>query len=123
VLNGHAEARRGKRRREGETGRLGEGETWGVGFGGWEDLIDVSAKEHYTCPMSDHDIQVLESQFPAISGEAFAAAREQVLASGQSVLQAEGGFVVRVFPDGRKELVKEIEPPTRLKSGSIYTIR
>ncbi|MDH4477585.1 MAG: hypothetical protein QE274_14015 [Verrucomicrobiaceae bacterium] len=73
--------------------------------------------------MSDHDIQVLESQFPAISGEAFAAAREQVLASGQSVLQAEGGFVVRVFPDGRKEVVKEIEPPTRLKSGSIYTIR
>jgi hypothetical protein len=73
--------------------------------------------------MSDHDIQVLESQFPAVSGQAFAAAREQVLASGQSVLQAEGGFVMRVFPDGRKEVVKEIEPPTRLKSGTIYTIR
>ncbi len=73
--------------------------------------------------MSDHDIQQLETQFPAISGQAFATAREQVLASGQSVLQSEGAFVFRVFPDGRKEVVKEIEPPTRVKSGTIYTIR
>jgi hypothetical protein len=73
--------------------------------------------------MSDRDIQILESQFPAVSGQAFAAARQQVLASGQSVLQSEGGFVVRVYPDGRKEVVKQIEPPTRVKSGTIYTIR
>jgi hypothetical protein len=73
--------------------------------------------------MSDADIQVLESQFPAVSGQAFAAAREQVLASGQSVLQSEGGFVFRVYPDGRKEVVKEIEPPTWVKTGTIYTLR
>ncbi len=73
--------------------------------------------------MSDPDIQILESQFPAVSGQAFASARQQVLASGQSVLQSEGGFVVRVYPDGRKEVVNEIEPPTRVKSGTIYTIR
>jgi hypothetical protein len=72
--------------------------------------------------MSDHDIQVLESQFPTVSGQAFAAAREQVLASGQSVLQSEGAFVFRVYPDGRKEVVKQIEPPTRMKSGTIYTL-
>jgi hypothetical protein len=72
--------------------------------------------------MSDHDIQVLESQFPTVSGQAFAAAREQVLASGQSVLQSEGAFVIRVYPDGRKEVVKQIEPPTRMKSGTIYTL-
>ncbi len=73
--------------------------------------------------MSDPDIQALESQFPAVSGQAFAAAREQVLASGQSVLQSEGGFVVRVYPDGRKEVVKQIEPPIRVKSGTLYTLR
>jgi hypothetical protein len=73
--------------------------------------------------MSDHDIQQLESQFPAVSGQAFAAARQHVLASGQSVLQSEGAFVFRVFPDGHKEMVKQIEPPTRVKSGTIYTIR
>jgi len=78
---------------------------------------------YYTPTMSEHDIQVLESQFPAVSGQAFAAARGQVLASGQSVLQVEGALVIRVFPDGRKETVKEIEPPTPVKSGTVYTIR
>jgi len=73
--------------------------------------------------MSDHDIQQLESQFPAVSGSAFAAARDQVLASGQSVLQSEGGFIYRVFPDGRKELVKKIEPPTLVRRGTKLTIR
>ena len=73
--------------------------------------------------MSDQDIQQLESQFPARSGEAFAAARRSVLASGQSVLQTEGAFLVRVFPDGRKEVVKQIEPSTPVKRGAIYTIK
>jgi hypothetical protein len=73
--------------------------------------------------MSDQDIQQLESQFPSLSGEAFAAARRSVLASGQSVLQTEGAFLVRVFPDGRKEVVKQIEPSTPVKRGAIYTIK
>ena len=73
--------------------------------------------------MSDQDIQQLESQFPALSDRAFAAARQSVLASGQSVLQTEGAFVVRVFPDGRKEVVKQIEPSTAVKIGTIYTIK
>jgi hypothetical protein len=73
--------------------------------------------------MSDQEIQVLESQFPALSGQAFATARERVLASGQSVLQTEGGFMFRVFPDGRKEVVKQIDPPTPVKPGTIYTIK
>ena len=73
--------------------------------------------------MSDQDIQQLESQFPALSGEAFASARRSVLASGQSVLQTEGAFLVRVFPDGRKEVVKQIEPSTPVKRGAIYTIQ
>ena len=54
---------------------------------------------------------------------AFAAARDRVLASGQSVLQSEEGVIYRVFPDGRKERVKEIEPPTRVVPGRIYTLR
>ena len=73
--------------------------------------------------MSDLEIQVLESQFPAVSGQAFAAARERVLASGQSVLQSEGSFVYRVFPDGHKVVVKEIEPPTQVKPGTVYLIK
>jgi hypothetical protein len=73
--------------------------------------------------MSDQDIQKLESQFPAISGSAFATARERVLKSGQSVLQSENGVVYEVFPDGRRVEVKKIEPPTQFKTGSIFTIK
>ena len=74
-------------------------------------------------PDQETEIQKLESEFPLVSGQAFAAARERVLASGQSVLQSEGGFIYRVFPDGRKELVKAIEPRTPVTPGSIITIR
>lgn len=73
--------------------------------------------------MSDQDIQKLENQFPAVSGSAFAAARDQVLASGQSVLQSRDGVIYEVFPDGRRVVLKNIEPPTSVVSGSIITIR
>jgi len=73
--------------------------------------------------MSDQDIQQLESQFPAVSGQAFAAAREQVLASGQSVLQSQDGVIYEIFPDGHMVAVKKIEPPTRFVSGTIFTLR
>lgn len=72
--------------------------------------------------MSDQDIQILESEFPAVSGHAFAEARDHVLASGLSVLQAESGTIYRVYPDGRKEVVKHIEPPTLAIPGSKFTI-
>ncbi|HUD83336.1 MAG TPA: hypothetical protein VMQ67_07525 [Candidatus Saccharimonadales bacterium] len=73
--------------------------------------------------MSDQDIQKLESQFPAVSGSAFAAARAQVLASGQSVLESQDGVIYEVFPDGHRVPVKKIEPPIQVVSGSIFTIR
>ena len=71
----------------------------------------------------ENNIDVLESQFPAISGSAFAAARERVLASGQSVLQSEDGTIYEVFPDGRRVAVKKIEPPTSVVPGRKITIR
>lgn len=72
---------------------------------------------------TDNEIQRLESQFPLVSGEAFAAARERVLVSGQSVLQSEDGFILRVYPDGHREVVKQIEPPTLATPGTPLTIR
>ncbi len=75
--------------------------------------------------MSDQEknIEALEAQWPAISGSAFAAAREQVLASGQSVLQSEQGNIYEVFPDGKRVLVKTIEPPTLVETGRRIIIR
>jgi hypothetical protein len=74
-------------------------------------------------PDQENEIQRLESEFPPISGQAFAAARERVLTSGQSVLQSENGCIYEVFPDGRKVLVKKIEPPTRVIRGAKFAIR
>jgi hypothetical protein len=71
----------------------------------------------------ENNIVKLETQFPAVSGSAFAAARAHVLASGQSVLQSEQGVIYEVFPDGTRKRVKEIEPPTPVVSGSKITIR
>ena len=73
--------------------------------------------------MSDQDIQRLENQFPAVSGSAFAEARKQVLASGQSVLQSKDGVIYEVFPDGHRVEVKKIEPPLTVVIGSTFTIR
>jgi len=73
--------------------------------------------------MSDQDLQKLESEFPAVSGSAFAEARKQVLASGQSVLQSQDGVIYEVFPDGRRVEVKKIEPPTQYITGSVFQIR
>jgi len=73
--------------------------------------------------MSDYDIQQLENQFLAVSGSAFAEARKQVLASGQSVLQSQDGVIYEVFPDGRRVEVKKIEPPQQFVTGSIFHIR
>lgn len=71
----------------------------------------------------ENNIEKLESQFPPVSGSAFAAARERVLASGQSVLQSEKGCIYEVFPDGRRRRVKAIEPPTPVVPGSKISIR
>ena len=85
--------------------------------GGWFML----ALERFV--MSDQDIQKLESQFPAVSGAAFAAAREQALAAGQSVLESKQGFIYEVFPDGQRRQVKAIEPPTQIAPGYKVALR
>ena len=73
--------------------------------------------------MSDQDIQKLENQFPAVSGSAFAAARAQALAAGQSVMESVQGIIYEVFPDGRRQQIKEIESPTAVAFGSKITLR
>ena len=75
--------------------------------------------------MSDEDkkIENLENTFPAVSGSAFAAARQMTLASGQSVLQSEQGVIYEVAPDGSRKRVKEIEPPIPAVQGTKINIR
>ncbi len=81
-------------------------------------VVDAAETVLYTLTMSDEDIENLESKFPAISGSAFAAAREQALASGRSVLESQQGVIYEVFPDGTRRRVKQIEAPTPVAPGS-----
>jgi len=75
------------------------------------------------CARSEHEMQILEGQFPAASGTAFAAACQRVLASGQSVLHSKDGVIYERCPDGRRVPVKTIEAPTSVKPGSGLTLR
>jgi hypothetical protein len=58
-----------------------------------------------------------------MAGSAFASARQQALNAGNSVLQSEQGSIYEIFPDGRREFVKKIEPPTPNVPGRRITIR
>ena len=69
-----------------------------------------------------NEIETIESQIPKLAASAFAAARERVLTSGQSVLQSEHDCIYEVFPDGRRVFVKRIEPPTVALPGSKFMI-
>lgn len=73
--------------------------------------------------MSIREIKKLEERFPKVSGKAFAAARKRVIEAGQPVLHSKDGVIYRVFPDGEKEIVKKIDPPTFVQIGSKISIR
>ncbi|MEI6537356.1 MAG: hypothetical protein WCN98_18580, partial [Verrucomicrobiaceae bacterium] len=72
---------------------------------------------------SESQLRAIENAYPSLSGIAFATAREQTLAAGQSVLQSEGAVIFEVFPDGRKKVVKQIEPPTPVERGRKIQIK
>ncbi len=65
----------------------------------------------------------LEEQIPALSRSAVAVAYLQTLASGQSVLESDGGAICEVFPDGTRTLVKQIAAPTPVEMGRKLRIR
>ena len=67
---------------------------------------------------NDQTISRVEAQLPALSGVAFAQAREQMLAAGQSVLHSEQGVIYRVEPSGVATIVMHIEPPVAVEKGT-----
>jgi hypothetical protein len=75
--------------------------------------------------MSDQEntIRNLEIQFPAMSGVTFTQASHRMLEAGQSVLQTDEGVIYEYFPDGTRQHVKDIEPPTPVIPGQKIDIR
>jgi len=68
--------------------------------------------------MTELELQSLDAEFPHRAASAFDAARSRVLASGQPVLQSDGGTLQRLFPDGRRIPVKRIDPPVFIPQSS-----
>ena len=66
--------------------------------------------------------EALETAFAPLSGIAFESARKQVLKSGQSVLIAQDGDLIRVHPDGAREFIKKIGKPLPVIKGKTLTI-
>ena len=61
--------------------------------------------------LNDKMIDYLEEHLPELMATATKQAYWQTLASGQSVLIAENGKLIEVFPDGTKKFVKDIIKP------------
>ncbi len=68
-------------------------------------------------------LRLLEEEFPAKVGDAFAAARAQALAAGRSVVESADGFLSEVFPDGRRVRLKQLEPSRKVIVGQKFRLR
>lgn len=60
--------------------------------------------------MNEKTIRFLEEQIPELALAALKQAYWRALASGHSVLKAEGDSLVQVHPDGTKTFVKSLPP-------------
>lgn len=61
--------------------------------------------------LTEKEIDYLEQQIPELAELATRQAFWQTLASGDSVLIAEDGFLIEIRPDGSRTIVGEIEKP------------
>jgi hypothetical protein len=68
-------------------------------------------------------IQDLEALIPAASGEAFAAAYQQAVKSGQPLVQTIGLAVCEVRPDSPPQIIKQLEEPLHVTPGTRVKIR
>ena len=67
--------------------------------------------------IQEEAIQYLEAHIPELAESAVTQAYWQALAAGSSVLESENGVIYEVFPDGTRNILKTIEPPTPVSIG------
>ncbi len=72
--------------------------------------------------LSEQAIDYIEQHLPELMATATKQAYWQTLQSGNSVLIAENGKLLRVQPDGTKEFIKDLELPIKVVKGSRITI-
>ncbi|MEP7341570.1 MAG: hypothetical protein ABI977_27815 [Acidobacteriota bacterium] len=67
--------------------------------------------------IQEEAIQYLEAHIPELAESAVTQAYWQALADGSSVLESQNGVIYEVFPDGTRNILKTIEPPTPVSIG------
>ncbi len=66
---------------------------------------------------SEQSMRFLEEHIPELAESAVTQAYWQALASGRSVLESDNGVIYEVFPDGTRQFVKVITPPSLVVLG------
>lgn len=64
----------------------------------------------------ENELDYLEKYIPSLAENALHKAYVDVLSHGSSVLEANDGKLVEVFPDGTRKTIKNIEADVKLKS-------
>ena len=74
-------------------------------------------------PLSEAAIDYLEAQIPILAEAALTIAYWGALSSGFSVLIAEDGALLEVFPDGTSKFIKNIPPRIPIEKGLKLVIK
>lgn len=73
--------------------------------------------------MDEKTISYLEESIPELAEAAVTQAYWQALAAGHSVLKAENGMLIEVYPDGTRRIIKKLSSPIPVEKGSRLKIK
>jgi hypothetical protein len=73
-------------------------------------------------PDSEEILEALDCQVPTLSASAFNEAYNKARAAGLSVYISEDTSIVKVNPNGTRQVIKHIEPRLNIPVGTTYEI-
>lgn len=73
--------------------------------------------------LDEKSMTYLEQQIPELADVAIKQAYWHALASGSSVLVAENGILLEVFPDGTQKIIRHLMPSTPITADQKLIIR
>lgn len=72
--------------------------------------------------MTEAELDFQEQAIPRLASAAFTAAFWHALAAGQEVVVARDGKLIKIYPDGREEFLKDIEKRISVRPGVILKL-
>jgi hypothetical protein len=65
----------------------------------------------------------IEAEYASMAGSVFAAARARAIEAGHDLVEVEGDLLVRISPNGDREILKRIRPPRDVEPGVAYCLK